>query len=717
MLSSVLLAGTVCRAEAPRLVFRCAANNDLFRVMTTGSVAYPRYDTTAQAIEAAPEGAGVLLLADGYPQNVTPIGPHLFDRAAEKKLRLFVEYPESLPDLEVGKPQRTRIERAVVASDVFGKRLPKLRIVALHDCHFVETKAAHPYLVLAKVAGYDTAAYGLAGTTPHPILFEHPRGDVMVATTKLSQFVTARYAPKDAWQTIWRTVLGWLQPGLEIPALDWTPTVRPTYTRDAKLPPDAARAAIVRGIEWHTRARMLIGESWKDKYDEYRRTGIVDPKVPTGPSPDPAWPAGNGECGLLEGVASTIRFDGTQPVRWWRRTDSIGESALAFALRSKLDGERHSATIASNLLDWVYVKSGLFQKDPGKANFGLCWWAADSSALYGDNDIRIILGGLGTAAVLDTDRWDEVLLQNIVGNFRTTGKLGFRGGSLNNDALLRQGWQHYWRGKTIHYAPHYEAWIWASYLWAYDKTKDPLLLERTRSAIRKMMEAYPVSWRWTNGIQQERARMLLPLAWLIRVDDRPEHRQWLKRLATDMQACQDASGAIREELGDLRNGVYRPPRSNAEYGLHEAAAIHENGDPMADLLYTCNFAFVGLHEACAATGDAQYRDMADHLAEFFVRIQIRSETHTELDGGWFRCFDYAKWDYWGANADVGWGAWSIEVGWTQAWIPTVLALRELKRNLWDMSRGSRIGKHWEKTRQIMLQEDAMKSDHAAAGAE
>ena len=26
----------------------------------------------------------------------------------------------------------------------------------------------------------------------------------------------------------------------------------------------------------------------------------------------------------------------------------------------------------------------------------------------------------------------------------------------------------------------------------------------------------------------------------------------------------------------------------------------------------------------------------------------------------------------------GWGAWSIETGWTQAWIPTVLAMRELK---------------------------------------
>lgn len=33
-----------------------------------------------------------------------------------------------------------------------------------------------------------------------------------------------------------------------------------------------------------------------------------------------------------------------------------------------------------------------------------------------------------------------------------------------------------------------------------------------------MMASYPEQWSWTNGIQQERARMILPLAWLYRVE-------------------------------------------------------------------------------------------------------------------------------------------------------------------------------------------------------
>ena len=216
------------------------------------------------------------------------------------------------------------------------------------------------------------------------------------------------------------------------------------------------------------------------------------------------------------------------------------------------------------------------------------------------------------------------------------------------------------------------------------------------------MAAYPKEWRWTNGIQQERGRMLLPLAWLIRVDDRPEYRAWLKQIANDIEKHQDKSGAIREELGALNHGDMAPPVSNAAYGKHEAPLIQANGDCVSDLLYTCNFTFLGLHEAYAATGDVQYKRMADRLADFLIRIQIRSERHNELDGGWFRAFDFRQWEYWGSNADSGWGAWSIEVGWTQAWVPTVLAMRELNKNLWDITKKSKVGKHFDRTRRQMI---------------
>src|SRR5690606_15054034 len=94
--------------------------------------------------------------------------------------------------------------------------------------------------------------------------------------------------------------------------------------------------------------------------------------------------------------------------------------------------------------------------------------------------------------------------------------------------------------------PQREGWAWAVYLWLYDKTRYEPLLERALAAISTTMERYPDGWRWAiNQKQMERARMLLPLAWLLRVQDTPEHRRWFRQIAGDLLAFQDASGGLR----------------------------------------------------------------------------------------------------------------------------------------------------------------------------
>ena len=702
---------------APRFVFSCRADNDLFRVATRYWPGAARYESAADAIEQAAPSSGVLILADGYPDKTTEVSPASLVIAKEKNLRLYVEYPANLPGLDLGQPRGTEWERTVVASDVFGPALPKFRILAIHGCRFVPARATAPHLVAAKVAGFDTAVYGLPQTV-YPLLFEQSDLRMLVATTKLSQFVTARYAPKEAWPAIWRMVLGWLQPGTAIPALDWTSTVRTTFDGATPLPPSALREAIIRGIDWHSNARMLIHADWEKEYPKYGNLAN-----PIGPAPDLHWPVGEGERGLLEGFNSRIFPDGSQNVRWWLRTDCNGESALSFALRAKIDGDARSRRVAGNLLDWVYFNSKLLHDDPANANFGLLGWAPNvRGTYYQDNDVKAILGCLGTAALLNSDRWDEALLKNILGNFRTTGVYGFRGECLNDPGLQQHGWLYYWRVPTLHYSGHFESWIWASYLWLYDKTHFTPLLERSKTAIRHMMAAYPGQWRWTNGIQQERGRMLLTLAWLVRVEDTPEHRAWLKRIATDLLAGQVQSGAIREALGDLHLGYMRPPQSNEAYGTGEAPLIHQNGDPVADLLYTCNFTLFGLHEAAAATGDPQYRQAEERLVDFLLRVQVKSESHPELDGAWFRAFDFNRWDYWASNSDWGWGAWAIECGWTQGWITTGLALHYLNLNLWDLSKNSRIAENMARIRPLLLPDDKIavpetenKVEHQAVG--
>src|SRR5689334_14405644 len=84
------------------LTFACAANNDLYATVSRSGCRCSRYKTPAEAIEKAPPSSGVLLLADGYPTSRLLVGPELIQRAADKHLRLYIEYPEGFPGQPLG---------------------------------------------------------------------------------------------------------------------------------------------------------------------------------------------------------------------------------------------------------------------------------------------------------------------------------------------------------------------------------------------------------------------------------------------------------------------------------------------------------------------------------------------------------------------------------------------------------------------------------------
>ena len=150
----------------------------------------------SEAIANAPERTGVLILADRYPERSTTLEPADFEKAQHKKLRLYIEFPASLPGMEVSLPRVATWERVVVTSGNFGDALPKMRILGINECHFVAV--LHPPaadLMLARVAGYDTAVFGLPERAAYPLLFSIPEKGLTVATTKLSSFVTGRFEP------------------------------------------------------------------------------------------------------------------------------------------------------------------------------------------------------------------------------------------------------------------------------------------------------------------------------------------------------------------------------------------------------------------------------------------------------------------------------------------------------------------------------------------
>ncbi len=505
----------------------------------------------------------------------------------------------------------------------------------------------------------------------------------------------------EAWRTIWEAILARLQPDGTRPALRWTPVVRPSFGPAERLPADYAAQAVRRAADWIVRSRTLRHRDWPQ---EALDRALTYNTVRDMPSSD--WPVGDGSSGVLEGFSSTLRADGSQPMRYAVRNDCATEVAMLLACDAAVHARPENAQRAVALLDYVFHTSGLAggrRADAQSASYGLVGWALDSpDAYWGDDNARAMLAVGAVAALTRDARWNEALARCILANLRTTGAAGFREACIHDQTLQERGWQSYWTSAHVQYSPHFQSWLWACNLWAYQQLPFAPLLTRSEAGLRAMLEAYPARWDWVlRSGTIERARLLLPLAWLVRVDDTPEHREWLRRIATDLVALQAPCGAVREVIGDGRLGI----DSNAEYGTRETSLIQSDGDPVCDLLYSCNFALLGLHEAAAATQEPFYAEAEERLAQFLARIQIRSDARPELDGAWYRAFDFQRWDYWASSADWEWGPWCAETGWSQPWIAGTLALRERRTSLWELVQSVALQEHLRALRPQMLPDE------------
>jgi hypothetical protein len=551
--------------------------------------------------------------------------------------------------------------------------------------------------VISRVAGYDSAVFGIAKEN-WPLLFDMNDGRMLIATTKLSQFITARYAPAADWKRIWETILQKLDPNHAPLVLNIVPTVRVAYGATEKTPATLERDAFDRAASFYTHARLLIDAKRQAEIHRLLAAGTENTEPPVDDV------EGDGSLGMIEGYGSQIRFDGSQPQRTPIRSDCNAEAAMVL----EMAGDARNGKIAANLLDYVFgpEMESMGRSDPKHPAFGMIAWGAISPAWaignYGDDDARVILSTVLAAASQKSDRWNEPVMRSLLANLRTTGTQGFRGDRVDIGPLEQFGWKHFHDAATVNPAPHFESYLWACNLWAYRATGEKEFLDKTTNAMRITMDAYAQKkWRWMDNI--ERARMLLCLSWLVRIDDTPVHREWLMTVARDLLKFQQPCGAIQEHRGGPENTGFQIPQSNEAYGTGETPLIQSLKDPAADQLYTTGFALLGLHEAVGATHDAKLQAAEDKLAEFLCRIQVRSEKIPYVDGSWFRAFDYSRWDYWASSADAGWGAWSVEAGWGQAWIAATLKLREKGTTAWEMTADSSVKNALPRVRELMAQ--------------
>ena len=638
-------------------------------------------------LEKAPEGAAVLLLNRSYPDSVRLLSGQQVSKIGEKGLRVFAEFAstaDTLPQLhEIG------FER-VVMTDSLAPGLGTMDLLSINrGRYFREDAAEGTVMAIAKVAGFDTAVYGLDDTPCYPLVYRK-RDGLWMSTSQLSEFARLRFMPEAKWKVFWEKVIGDLT-GHETRFSSWIYPVHPSYGKDVPLPDTARLASVRKGVEWFYNGHFLVDASWKkDWIDKYQGDGVM----PIGPCLPPDIKDGDGSCGILEGHCSAIYADGRQAYRYWLRCDVQGEAAMTFAVAGNLLEYENYMSVASNLVNYAFdtFRDGP-RNDPESPSYGLLSWAITTKdTYYGDDNARAILGMIMAADVLESTEWNRKITEAILANYRTTGADGFRGDLLKDADLQKHGWKYYQDRSFVKPHPHFESWMWACYLWLYRQTGYAPLLELAEKGIAATMKAYPSGWSWTNGLQQEKARMILPLAWLYRVSPTEEHKDWLYFMVDELLKNQVECGAIREELGDSSKGLFGKVRSNDAYGKEEAPLIFDNGDPVADMLYTSNFAFFGLNEAACATGDPRIVSATERLSDFLTRIQVRSDSVKDVDGAWFRAFNYRDWDYWASDADSGWGAQCTLTGWIQSWIVTTQTLMEEGTSYWDETSDSSIGK-------------------------
>lgn len=694
----------VCESQN-KFVISSNKTNNLYTVIKDNNLPYSRYDSPEEAFKNVRKGDVLLILADGYPEKQTLISDDIYRGIKEKNISTYIEYPSHIADFKLGEVIKANKERVVINTKRFMNALDSLDILGLNGLHYIssKTKIESPLIVTAKVAGFNRAIYGLPEKID-PLLFQLSDSPVLISTTSFSNFITARYAPQQAWGMLWKEILECLLSKKEINALVWEPEVSTTYEKNEQLPPDYQRRSIEKGIEWYASAKMLIADSFADSLQNLINRGTERIK----------WrediPIGNGSNGSLECVISEIDENGSQPLGLIVRGDCVSETAMAYALSGAVLNNNESKRIAGNLLDFYLFDSEAMNAeygDPQHPAYGLIPWGISNhnwyKANYGDDNARFFLASIITSAVLQNEKWNDILMRSLLALLRTTGQNGFRGERIDLNQLEKHGWEHYQNRNIVNLSPHFESYLWACFIWAYHQTGEELFLDKAEKGIRIMMNNYPHKLTWTNGLAQEKARMLLPLSWLTQVRNTSENRAMLQKVVDDILQLQDKVGAIREELGSIELGRYPPPHTNEAYGKREASLIAQNGDPVADLLYTTNFAFLGLHEASYVLYDPTVQKAVDSLAEFLCRIQVKSTSHPELDGGWMRAFDFRKFEYWGSNADAGWGAWAIESGWTQGWITSILSLRELKKSIWDITNQSKIETNYHLLKKEMLE--------------
>lgn len=455
--------------------------------------------------------------------------------------------------------------------------------------------------------------------------------NILMTSFHLHNFRRARFAPVAAWEKVIRYILRWLTDCEEI----IMPAPPVTYQWNAELTDDAE-------FEECRKVSVRKGLRWLERF-------LVD----------------EGKGGIREGMSHKISPEGVQEPFIGVRNDCSGEASGAFKLYAKLFDDPASRAIADNLDSFTYgpmvIKGGLFD--------GFMRWSDDGwQVCYQDDVARCVLPGLYDCLFLGNDRYFPEICRALDFLVRTTAKDGCRVPRTDMYSMTAESFEALTSAEEGWRSAHYNAYYHAALLLAYQHGKNEKYLDTARRGLETLMSIYPETNR-EQSETEEMCRMILPLAALYGATGEDKHREMLYLVTQNLQVYCHPSGGYREwDTG------YKAQCSRESTG--ECSVLTNNGDPVADLLYSVNWLPVGFAYAYHVTGDSWFLELWKDAVRFFIRSQMISDDPLN-DGAWCRAFDMELGEVYGCPHDIGWAPNAQESGWTVAEILMGMMIMDL----------------------------------------
>ncbi len=446
-------------------------------------------------------------------------------------------------------------------------------------------------------------------------------GNELICAFRLCNFRRAMLAPRKSWEAVITHVVSFLAG--ECVELQFPAPVCEHADNAAVSSPADVTAAVQKGLAWFERAKILQK---------------------------------NGKAGVLEGLSHHIYAkDGTRIWQKIVRTDCSAETGGAYLLDWMLNGNKKSLERFENLEDFCF---GPMQVKEGKFKGMVRWSNVAWMCCYQDDVARVMLPTLFCQNfVKGGSRHFEDVIDACRFLVSTTGKSGVRVSRTDAIKLTDEKWRELRETESGIPCAHHNAYYHAALILCARAGGPAEFLEVAERGLSTLMSLYPDTLRETSETE-EMCRLIFPLAALYEVTKKEEHKAWLYRVAKDLERVKHETGGYCEwDTG------YKANCARRENG--ECALLAENGDPVADLLYSNNWLPLGFAYAYFATGDRVFYDKWLGIARFLLSAQIHSEEHS-VDGAWARAFDLSRREIHGIPHDVGWAPCCVESGWTVA---------------------------------------------------